>query len=150
MPPTLQIQLPAATIELSMGLFVVKFREDMVLDLSQAQRVEMARRELLPDADNPVLVLIPVGIALVDQEALIWMSSDEAMKGVPARAIVVPSSIQVLRDRIRWALFRPAIPFRVFRNTQIAKSWVLDAWYEQRLGQEIDAFSPEAKDEELA
>lgn len=147
MQPTLQIQLPAATIELSMGLFVVRFRPDVVLDLAQAQRVEAARRELLPDADNPVLVLIPSGIALVDQEALEWMSSDEAMEGVPSRAVVVPSSIQVLRDRIRWALFRPAIAFRVFRNPQVAKSWVLDSWYEQSLGHEIDAFGPELRTE---
>ena len=101
MRPTLQIQLPAATIELSMGLFVVRYRPDVVLDLAQAQRVEAARRELLPEADNPVLVLIPSTIALVDQEALVWLSSEEAMENVPARAVVVPSSIQVLRDRIR-------------------------------------------------
>lgn len=149
MRPTLQIQLPAATIELSMGLFVVRYRPDVVLDLAQAQRVEAARRELLPEAENPVLVLIPSTIALVDQEALVWLSSEEAMEDVPARAVVVPSSIQVLRDRIRWALFRPAIPFRVFRNPQVAKSWVLDSWYEQRLGHEIDAFGPELRSEEL-
>lgn len=149
MRPTLQIQLPAATIELAMGLFVVRYRADVVLDLAQAKRVEAARRELLPEADNPVLVLIPSTIALVDQEALVWLSSPEAMEGVPARAVVVPSSIQVLRDRIRWALFRPAIPFRVFRNPQVAKSWVLDSWYEQRLGHEIDAFGPELRTEEL-
>ena len=147
MQPTLQIQLPAATIELSMGLFVVRFRPDVVLDLAQAKRVEAARRELLPDADNPVLVLIPASIALVDQAALVWMSSDEAMAGVPSRAVVVPSSLQVLRDRIRWALFRPAISFRVFRNPQVAKSWVLDSWYERRLGHEIDAFGPELRAE---
>jgi hypothetical protein len=149
MRPTLQIQLPAATIELTMGLFVVRYRADVVLDLAQAKRVEAARRELLPEADNPVLVLIPSTIALVDQDALVWLSSPQAMEGVPARAVVVPSSIQVLRDRIRWALFRPAIPFRVFRNPQVAKSWVLDSWYEQRLGHEIDAFGPELRTEEL-
>lgn len=139
MRPSFQIQLPAATIDFSMGLFTVRYRPDVVLDLAQAKRVERARSELLPDGNHPVLVLIPPNAALVDQEALVWMSSSEAMKGVPARALVVPSSIQVLRDRIRWALFRPAIPFRVFRNAQVAKSWVLDAWYEGHLGEEIDA-----------
>ncbi len=139
MQPTLQLQLPSALIELSMGLFVVRFKPEVVLDAALARRVETARRELLPGADNPVLVLVPKDIALVDQEALFWMGSAEAMEGVSARAVVVPNSLLVIRDRIRWALFRPAVPFRVFRNPQVGKSWVLDAWYTQRLGHEMDA-----------
>jgi hypothetical protein len=139
MQPTLQLQLPSALIELSMGLFVVRYKPEVVLDLALARRVEEARRDLMPGADNPVLVLIPRDIALLDQEALFWMGSSEAMNGVSARAVVVPNSLMVIRDRIRWALFRPAVPFRVFRNPQVAKSWVLDAWYTLRLGQDLDA-----------
>jgi thiamine pyrophosphate-dependent acetolactate synthase large subunit-like protein len=137
---TLSTKLQEATIELSMGLYTVNFHADSVLDLNHVKRVEEARRELVRGGEGPVLVVIPKNVALVEQEALAWMGSLEAMEGVAARAIVVPSSIQVLRDRIRWALFKPAIPFRVFRNPQVAKGWVLDTWYDNQIGQEVDTF----------
>jgi thiamine pyrophosphate-dependent acetolactate synthase large subunit-like protein len=137
---TLSTKLQEATIELSMGLYTVNFHADSVLDLNHVKRVEEARRELVRGGEGPVLVVIPKNVALVEQEALAWMGSLEAMEGVAARAIVVPSSIQVLRDRIRWALFKPAIPFRVFRNPQVAKGWVLDTWYDDQIGQEVDTF----------
>ena len=123
-----------------MGLYTVRFHEEAVLDVNQMKRVEAARRELLSDDRGPVLVLIPSNAALVEQEALAWLGSEEAMQNVSARAVVVPSSITVLRDRIRWALFRPSVPFRVFRNAQIAKGWALDQWYDKQIGMEIDSF----------
>ena len=126
MEHTLSTQVHDARIELSMGLYTIRFADEAVLDVNQMKRVEAARRQLVDGGSGPVLVLIPRNAALVEQEALAWMGSDEAMLDVPARAVVVPSSIQVLRDRIRWALFKPAVPFRVFRNPQVAKGWVLD------------------------
>lgn len=140
MEHTLTTKLQDATIELSMGLYTVRFHEEAVLDVNQMKRVEAARRELLSDDRGPVLVLIPSNAALVEQEALAWLGSEEAMQNVSARAVVVPSSITVLRDRIRWALFRPSVPFRVFRNAQIAKGWALDQWYDKQIGMEIDSF----------
>jgi len=111
--------------------------------VNQMKRVETARRELLSDDRGPVLVLIPRNAALVEQEALAWLGSEEAMLNVSARAVVVPSSITVLKDRIRWALFRPSVPFRIFRNPQIAKGWALDQWYDKQIGMEIDSFEKE-------
>jgi len=136
----LSTKLQEASIELSMGLYTIEFHAESVLDLNHVKRVEEARRELVRGGEGPVLVLIPKNIALVEQEALAWLGSSEAMEGVPARAIVVPSSIQVLRDRIRWALFKPSVPFRVFRNRQVAKGWLLDTWYDDQIGSEVDAF----------
>lgn len=140
MEHTLSTHVHDAKIELSMGLYTIRFAEEAVLDLNQMKRVEQARRELVAGGMGPVLVLIPRNAALVEQEALAWLGSEEAMLDVPARAVVVPSSIQVFRDRIRWALFKPSVPFRVFRNPQVAKGWVLDQWYDSQIGKEIDAF----------
>lgn len=136
----LSTQLTDATIELSMGLYTVRFHADAVLDENQVKRVEMARRDLLPGSKGPVLVIVPDNAALVEQAALAWMGSEEGMEGVPARAVVVPSSIQVLKDRIRWVFFKPTIPYRIFRNPQVAKGWVLDAWYDNEIASEIDEF----------
>ena len=143
MEHTLSTKVHDARIELSMGLYTIRFADEAVLDVNQMKRVEAARRQLVEGGVGPVLVLIPRNAALVEQEALAWLGSEEAMLDVPARAVVVPSSIQVLRDRIRWALFRPAVPFRVFRNPQVAKGWVLDQWYDSQIGKEIDAFESE-------
>ena len=143
MEHTLTSKLQDATIELSMGLYTVRFHEEAVLDVNQMKRVETARRELLSDDRGPVLVLIPRNAALVEQEALAWLGSEEAMLNVSARAVVVPSSITVLKDRIRLALFRPSVPFRIFRNPQIAKGLALDQWYDKQIGMEIDSFEKE-------
>ncbi|MDA0913227.1 MAG: hypothetical protein O2818_07605 [Bacteroidetes bacterium] len=140
MEHTLSTQVQDATIELSMGLYTIRFTDEAVLDLEQMKRVEQARRDLIEGGVGPVLVVIPRNAALVDQEALAWLGSEESMLDVPARAVVVPSSIQALRDRIRWALFKPAVPFRVFGNPQVAKGWVLDQWYDAQVGAEIDSF----------
>lgn len=139
----LSTQVQDATIELAMGLYTVRFHESAVLDLNQMKRVESARRELLEGGVGPVLVLIPRNAALVEREALEWLGSTEAMLDVPARAVVVPSSIQVLKDKIRWALFQPSVPFRVFRNPQVAKGWAMDQWYDAQIGTEIDALESE-------
>jgi hypothetical protein len=73
MEHTLTTKLQDATIELSMGLYTVRFHEEAVLDLNQMKRVEQARRELLADDRGPVLVLIPRNAALVEHEALAWL-----------------------------------------------------------------------------
>jgi hypothetical protein len=143
--PTLVTEVPGATIELSMGLYTVRFHPDTVLDLEAVQRIERARRGVLPGVEGPVLMVVAATAVWVDQPALEWLGSDAAMEGVPARAIVVPSTIQVFRDRIRWAFFRPAVAFRVFRNAQVAKGWVLDAWYERSVGKEIDALDADER-----
>ncbi len=143
MEHTLSTQIHDARIELSMGLYTIRFADAAVLDVNQMKRVEAARRQLIEGVVGPVLVLIPRNAALVEQEALAWLGSEEAMMDIPARAVVVPSSIQVLRDRIRWALFKPTVRFRVFRNPQVAKGWVLDQWYDSQIGKEIDAFESE-------
>jgi hypothetical protein len=143
MQPTLVTEVSGATIELSMGLYTVRFHPETVLDVEAVQRIERARRAVLPGVEGPVLMVVAVTAVEVDREALEWLGSEEGMAGVPARAVVVPSTIHVVKDRIRWALFRPAVAFRVFRNAQVAKGWVLDAWYDRTVGREIDALDAE-------
>ena len=53
-------------------------------------------------------------------KALAWLGSEEAVLDVPARAVVVPSSIQVLRDP-SGGRSQTSGAFRVFRNPQVAK-----------------------------
>ncbi len=47
MAHTLSTKLQEATIELSMGLYTIRFHEESVLDLNHVKRVEEARRELV-------------------------------------------------------------------------------------------------------
>jgi hypothetical protein len=51
---------------------------------------------------------------------------------VVARAVVVPSGLTALRHHIRWVFFSSDIPFRVFRNPQVAKGWLIDCWLQHQ------------------
>jgi hypothetical protein len=123
-----------AEIELSMGMCIVKYRAGSMIDLACVMRTENDRKEL--SNAGPVLHIIPSDSPLVEQDALKWLGSDQAMKGIVARAVVVPSNLAVIQDKIRWALFRPSIPFRIFRNPQVAKGWLIDVWFNQMAGEE--------------
>jgi hypothetical protein len=95
MQPTLVTEVSGATIELSMGLYTVRFHPETVLDVEAVQRIERARRAVLPGVEGPVLMVVAVTAVEVDREALEWLGSEEGMAGVPARAVVVPSTIHV-------------------------------------------------------
>jgi len=118
-----------ADIEVSMGMSIVSYHAGSMIDLGCVMRIEGDRRELANS--GPVLHIIPADSPLVEQEALKWLGSDEAMQDVVARAVVVPSNLAVLQDKIRWVLFRQSVPFRIFRNPQVAKGWLIDVWYEE-------------------
>ncbi|PCJ82241.1 MAG: hypothetical protein COA49_01720 [Bacteroidetes bacterium] len=118
-----------ADIEVTMGMCVINYHASTMIDLGCVMRVEDERREL--SNSGPVLHIIPSDSPLVEQEALTWLGSDDAMQNVVARAIVVPSNLAVLQDKIRWVLFRQSVPFRIFRNPQVAKGWLIDVWYEE-------------------
>ena len=124
-----------ADIELSMGMCIVNYRAGSMIDLACVMRTEDDRKEL--SNSGPVLHIIPPDTPLVEQDALKWLGSDQAMKGVVARAVVVPSNLAVIQDKIRWALFRPSVPFRIFRNAQVAKGWLIDVWYSKMAEEEI-------------
>jgi hypothetical protein len=134
-----------ADIEVSMGMCVVNYHAGAMIDLGCVMRTEGDRKEL--SNSGPVLHIIPADSPLVEQEALKWLGSDDAMCDVIARAIVVPSNLAVLQDKIRWALFRPSVAFRIFRNPQVAKGWLIDVWYEELAREEAEKsrVSEEAK-----
>ena len=99
-----------------------------VLDEGAARRVEDERRELCPDHEGTVLHLIPSDIDVFDQEVLSYWMTPEASEGIVERAAIVPTGITALRHRIRWMFFSADVPFRVFRNVQVAKGWLIDQW----------------------
>lgn len=143
MEPTaiLRHKMPSGEITLSEGMFVVEVLGEAVFDVSLARRLEAARCDLLPGTTGVVLVLIPADIAWVEPEALKWLGSEEAMKDVLGRAVVVPSSFQALRDSIRWRLFKPAVAFRIFGNARVARTWLNDLWISNAVGPELDEWS---------
>lgn len=107
---------------------VVGHEPRQVLDESAARRMEEERRSLCPEHNGTVLHLVPRDIDMFDPDALSYWMSVEASEGLVARAAVVPSGITALRHHIRWAFFSPQVAFRVFRNPQVAKSWLVDCW----------------------
>ena len=124
-----------AEIELSMGMCIVNYNTGSMIDLACVMRTEDDRKAL--SNSGPVLHVIPADSPLVEHDALKWLGSDQAMNGVIARAVVVPSNLAVIQDKIRWALFRPSVPFRIFRNTQVAKGWLIDVWYSHMEGKQL-------------
>ena len=114
------------------GLCLVRHRVDHILDKSVAKRVEEERTGLCPEHVGTVLHVIPSDIEMFDHDALTFWMSDEAAEGIVARAAVVPSGITAFRHRIRWMFFKADVPFRVFRNEQVAKGWLIDCWLQHQ------------------
>ncbi len=124
-----------AEIELSMGMCIVNYNTGSMIDLACVMRTEDDRKAL--SNSGPVLHIIPADSPLVEHDALKWLGSDQAMNGVIARPVVVPSNLAVIQDTIRWVLFRPSVPFRIFRNKQVAKGWLIDVWYSHMEGEQL-------------
>ena len=111
---------------------VVNHRPDHLLDEGAARRVEDERLSLCPEHRGTVLHIVPRDIEMFDQDSLSFWMSEEAAKEVMARAVVVPSGITALRHRLRWMFYSSDISFRVFRNQQVAKGWLIDQWLMQQ------------------
>ncbi len=111
---------------------MIDHRADHMLDEGAARRVEEERTAICPEHQGTVLHVIPSDIEIFDQEVLSFWMTPEASEGIVARAAVVPSGITALRHRIRWMFFSSDIPFRVFRNPQVAKGWLIDCWLQHQ------------------
>lgn len=114
------------------GMCAVAHCSDHLLDENAAIRIEEERRSLCPEHEGTVLHLIPSDIEVFDQEVLSFWMTQEAANGIVARAAVVPSGITALRHKIRWMFFSSEVPFRVFRNPQVAKGWLIDCWLQHQ------------------
>ena len=110
----------------------VAHHADHLLDENAARRIEEERKSICPEHHGTVLHMIPADIEVFDQEVLSFWMTEEASAGVVARAAVVPSGITALRHRIRWMFFSSDVPFRVFRNPQVAKGWLIDCWLQHQ------------------
>lgn len=114
------------------GMCTVAHRADHLLDEGAARRIEEERMALCPEHAGTVLHLVPSDIEVFDQEVLSFWMTPEASEEVVARAAVVPSGITALRHKIRWMFFSSEVPFRVFRNAQVAKGWLIDCWLQHQ------------------
>ncbi|MAO88058.1 MAG: hypothetical protein CL822_03700, partial [Crocinitomicaceae bacterium] len=97
-----------------------------------ARRIEEERQRECPAHEGTVLHLVPKDIDMFDQEVLSYWMTAEASANVVARAVVVPSGLTALRHHIRWVFFSSDVPFRVFRNPQVAKGWLIDCWLQHQ------------------
>lgn len=114
------------------GMCIVTHKPDHLLDEGTARRVEAERAELCPEHTGTVLHVVPRNIEMFDQDALSFWMSREASDAAMARAVVVPSGITALRHRVRWMFFSSDTAFRVFRNPQVAKGWLIDQWLQHQ------------------
>jgi len=114
------------------GMCEIEHVSQGILDESTARRVEEERVAGCQEHDGTVLHLIPKDIDVFDEEVLAYWMTDEATRGIVARAAVVPVGLTALRHRIRWMFYSQDVAFRVFRNKQVAKSWLFDCWLEHQ------------------
>lgn len=123
------------------GMCTVHHAPRHILDESTARRIEEERQRECPTHEGTVLHLVPKDIDMFDQDVLSFWMTPEASANVVARAAVVPSGLTALRHHIRWVFFSSDIPFRVFRNPQVAKGWLIDCWlqHQEDLGL-VDAY----------
>ena len=73
------------------GMCEIEHVSQGILDESTARRVEEERVAGCQEHDGTVLHLIPKDIDVFDEEVLAYWMTDEATRGIVARAAVVPS-----------------------------------------------------------
>lgn len=123
-----------ATFSWASGMCTVEHNANCILDEPSARRIESDRDAACPEHRGTVLHLVPSDIDMFDQDVLSFWMGAEASESVVARAAVVPSGLTALRHHIRWMFFSSEVPFRVFRNPQVAKGWLIDCWLQHQEG----------------
>ena len=123
-----EVDTPRGSYSWTSGMCVVTHEADLIMDESTAVKVDEDRLEHCPDHHGTVLHIIPSNVAMLDPSALEHWMTPEGSTNVLARAVVVPSNVTALKHHIRWLFFKPSLSFRVFRNPQVVKGWLLDQW----------------------
>ena len=99
------------------GMCEIEHVSQGILDESTARRVEEERVAGCQEHDGTVLHLIPKDIDVFDEEVLAYWMTDEATRGIVARAAVVPVGLTALRHRIRWMFYSQDVAFRECSET---------------------------------
>lgn len=106
------------------GILICEFKPEIIIDLKVVSIIESARKELSKGEEWPTLYIISDDYLLLDNQAIRYLSSDDAMEFSSSKAIVFKSSLRRLLINLEFMFLQPSKQFRMFTSVRDAELWL--------------------------
>jgi hypothetical protein len=110
-------------LEMHDKYLIARYKAGPKIDLSAAKIILNERLEFTNYKSVPVLV-IDSGLVSMDKQARDFLSSDEAIKGIRASAIISSSVVNSMLVNFILKISRPNLPVKVFTDLTAAENWL--------------------------
>jgi len=110
-------------LEFKDNFLVARYKAGPKIDLSAAKIILSERIEFTNNTSYPVLV-IDSGLVSMDKQARDFLSSNEAIEGIRASAIISSSVVNSMLVNFILKISRPNLPVRVFTDRKTAETWL--------------------------
>ena len=110
-------------LEMHDKYLIARYKAGPKIDLSAAKTILNERLEFTNYKSVPVLV-IDSGLVSMDKQARDFLSSDEAIKGIRASAIISSSVVNSMLVNFILKISRPNLPVKVFTDLSAAENWL--------------------------
>lgn len=119
-------ETPKAFYRYQDGILTIELKQELIIDLRCAERIERFRLEMTGETKVPVLLIIPSDHLLLDKEAFHYFGSEYGVRGCSAKAIVLRAPLRVILRNFSLAFYRQLCPLRLFTARSEAKMWLFD------------------------
>jgi len=110
-------------LEMHDKYLIARYKAGPKIDLSAAKTILNERLEFTNYKSVPVLV-IDSGLVSMDKQARDFLSSDEAIRGIRASAIISSSVVNSMLVNFILKISRPNLPVKVFTDLSAAENWL--------------------------
>lgn len=131
-------ETPQAHYQYTDGVLRITLKHDLIIDLRTAQKIEHFRLEMTRGYSIPVMLVIPGDYLLLDHEAFRYFTSEQAMQGCSALAMVIDAPLRVLLRNFSLFFQRLEHPTRIFTKRKEAMMWLFETAVQRELEPEIE------------
>jgi hypothetical protein len=110
-------------LEMMDNFLIARYKAGPRIDISAAKIILHERLEFTNYKSYPVLV-IDSGLVSMDKQARDFLSSNEAITGIRASAIISSSVVNSMLVNFILKISRPNLPVRVFTDRTAAETWL--------------------------
>lgn len=105
------------------GVLHATYRKGVIIDEAAARSIVHARKRFMGALHCPVILFID-GIEKITAGARRYLSSDEAIEGLEAVAMVSRSTLQYVLGNFLLQVNKARIPVRIFHQQSRAEKWI--------------------------
>jgi hypothetical protein len=105
------------------SIVIVRFKRGITIDLYIAKEIVKQRLEYFNGESYPCIVDIRA-IEMITKEARDYFAKGDAIKGIPAGALLVESYVTKLISNLFIRFSRPSMPTKAFTSEEEAIKWL--------------------------